>query len=133
MKKLVFAMLVITFVGTACSKDADKPNDVVGKWQWTMSVGGMTGKDTLRPPANTTVYLFLNANGSYQKTSNGQQSAEGYYSIVSVKSIFSGQMQSSIKFDNSVGDERLIGWDNGRLILTDNHTEPYAAIYTRVN
>ncbi|NCI46195.1 hypothetical protein [Sediminibacterium soli] len=134
MKNLFFAMLAITLTGVACSKKVDTPeDDVVGKWQWTMSVGGFSGHDTIRPPANTSVFLLLDSEGEYKKISNGQSSAEGEYSVVGINSVFDNEEESAIRFDNSVGSEKIIGWDSGKLILVDNHTGAYATIYTRVH
>lgn len=132
MKKYLAASTILAMLFVACTKNTDYPSDISGTWQWVRSVGGMTGRDTILPPANTTIGLVLK-DGKYERTNNGQVASQGTYTIESIVSVFSAEKQAAIRFDNAVGMEQVIGWDNGQLVLIDNHTEPYGRVYKRVN
>jgi hypothetical protein len=97
-----------------------------------MSVGGLTGSDTLRPATGTAIYLWLKSDSTYQHKTNDQVTGEGSYTVTEVTSIFTNSTQKAIRFDNNSGTEKLIQWNGNQLILLDNHVEPYGAEYTRV-
>ncbi len=134
MKNIVLFVILFALASVACSKNVAVIMDqsVVGKWKWMYSVGGFTGKDTVKPGTNTTMLIF-NPNHTYEKVVNGTTVAQGMYTIVNVKSIFTGTSAPAIRFDNADDNHTLlIEMDGAQLILSDNHVEPYGQVYERM-
>jgi hypothetical protein len=51
------------------------------KWRWIYSVGGFTGRDTIRPNNSATVTFFIAPKNTYSIEVNGLLVSNGKYSI----------------------------------------------------
>jgi len=129
---LVFLIMSIIF---SCSKEKPRSLDasLLGKWEYIQSIGGFTGKDTLRPPLNTTIILSLNSSQAYSISSNGQVTKQGTYKVINIQNFMTGSNQYGIQFDDfSSNSGLLIDFNEPILSLSDNHYEPYGHLYRRV-
>lgn len=133
MKKIGFALGIVLLAVTGCIKGVDIPSNVTGNWELVMTVGGLTGRDTVLPAPGDTLRLSFSADGKYNRTKNNQLTAQGSYSILEAVSIFSGAKQPAVHFDESSAIAQLINWNNGRLVLVDNNVDPFAYVYKRVD
>jgi hypothetical protein len=135
--KNIYSFTLFFLVATiaSCSKENILTLDksIVGKWQFLDSIGGLTGNDTIKPPANTTIILALNSDKTYNRTVNGQIIVQGTYDIINVQSIFSASPQPAIRFDNLTSNDGLIiNLHEPNLSLDENHVEPFEQFYKRV-
>ena len=124
-------LFLITFGLYCCEKENDisLQSKLTGKWEWKSSVGGLTGTLTVLPTSK--VILILNADKTFQLTSDGQLTDHGNYSIITISSIFTQKNETALDLNNA-NNGRLIEIRNDSLFLTDNHVEPYRSLYLKV-
>jgi hypothetical protein len=131
MKKLLGLLLIIAVAYASCKKNTTEfttgPVVITGTWQFVAARGGLTGGYIPIPNIYTT-YTF-NADSTYIFVP-GQ--ASGTFHIGRVKSIFDGQMHPYITFSGQTHNGGLIKIKNDTLTISDNHVEPFIAIYARI-
>ena len=100
MKKII-CLFVFVLVITSCTSDSEvkKDNfDIIGKWDWTSTSGGISGT-TITPLTVEKKYtLNLNGNYSYSLQENGVEIANGTYTLTMEKSIYSQKTERFITF-----------------------------------
>lgn len=129
LRYLLLSVFVICCV--ACHKDntVGGPDSIFGSWLFVEARGGFTGKDVVKANGKT-VFVF-NRDSSYQSLRNDTLLSKGKFHIRAEKSIYNGAMVPSLAFDNGPSG-KLFTIKNDSLYLTDNHVEPYGALYVRL-
>ena len=85
------------------------------------------------PPAGTKTTLIFSPDHKYKKNNNGQTFEQGSYDLIRVTSIFTGQQDDAIRFnDFSSQNGQIISIESDSLWITDNHVEPFANLYIKV-
>lgn len=124
-------LLFIAFSG--CKKDSSQQtNDsrLYGRWQYVLSVGGISGRDRIKLAAGVQEYLILNSNSSYQVINNGQSKKAGKFSTVNANSKLSNRSENMIIFDdNSIRKIYLVEKDT--LYMADDVVEGYSTKYIK--
>ncbi|MEO5684291.1 MAG: hypothetical protein ABIQ88_16740 [Chitinophagaceae bacterium] len=130
---LLTGIITISF---ACSKPAENGSVLVGKWQWTNSVGEFAGNDVLQPASNGMVSLMLKEDSTYAIEINNQPAEQGKYAL------FICQNKTIIRFDKTIVAGRLYlqyeqsipEADKGKLRLYDyNITDGFNHHFEKVN
>ncbi|HEY0670585.1 MAG TPA: hypothetical protein VGD22_20540 [Sphingobacteriaceae bacterium] len=137
MKRTVYPLLAFFFLFIyGCEKQTGKPdlNQLLpGEWEFIKAVGGLTGNQVILPPAGTKTTLIFSPDHKYKKNNNGQTFEQGSYDLIMVTSIFTGQPDDAIRFnDFSSQNEQLISIENDSLWITDNHVEPFGYLYIKL-
>jgi len=130
MKNYLIILLFLTFAA-ACKKKTEMPS-IVGKWEITSSINGLTGKLTNHPSGNGNIYIFTTTH--YELFLEGKKEKSGTYSIVKKQSKITNAEINAIIFDNEV-EGMPTGIElsqNGLTIFVDAYDGP-SALYTRIN
>lgn len=99
MKHLTY-ILVLVLTLFSCNNDDDanienlepKAASIIGKWQWTITEGGISGVDQVTPDRfGKSVQLNLNSDKSYSIIENGIEIYSGNYIITTDTSIYSAE------------------------------------------
>ncbi len=130
------AIVAAIWVITACTKHQVQPplpgKSFIGQWQLLRSTGGLSGNDTVLPPAGTKQVLTLNADSSFQLFVTGHENISGIYSISLVKRNVT-LVDTIIHFNQpSMSRVQIINVQEPYLTLEDDHYEPYRDLYKRV-
>jgi hypothetical protein len=110
---ITFCLYALTLL--ACKKDNANRSDIYGKWQWENSIGGFTGRDTIKPFSNSLVFLTFKHDMTYTTMLNGQVIFQGTFQILTVNS------QRIIRLNNFVPAAGLMFENNGAMIQIDNN------------
>lgn len=85
MKRLLWAILpgLAVFLGCHKNNSSSSQSDFYGQWKWvrTTSFFGPNAYDTIVPPVNTPIILFLNSDNSYSSTVSGVGQPGGTFRI----------------------------------------------------
>ncbi|GAB3922769.1 hypothetical protein GCM10028827_08270 [Mucilaginibacter myungsuensis] len=100
-----------------------------GKWLFIHSVGGISGKDTVKPTGKW-LYIFQK-DSIFHRTNNDTLKFSGTYQVRSEQSIFTGQPAPVLRFNYNQQGGLIINLIGDTLILSDNHTEAYSSLYIR--
>lgn len=132
--KRYYALLLFTILLGNCKKESSITinQKLVGQWKFVSTKGGFTGNQVILPAAGTTTILVLNSNKTYQMKVNGLIQEDGSYDVSQIQSIYTGKNDNGIKFDN-LSDWKLVSVQNDTLSIADNHVEPFATAYNKVN
>ncbi|WP_310595055.1 hypothetical protein [Flavobacterium sp.] len=123
-------LLLIVLILTSCNNDSEiaKSNNLVGKWKWIESSGGINGR--IENPTTTGKSILLEFTDSTIKTyENGLLKAEEKFQIQSQNSIFGGQREMIITGSNEFRQSYKIESDN--LYLNDECTDCFQSKYIK--
>ena len=123
-------ILLIVLILTSCNNDSEiaKSNNLVGKWKWIESSGGINGR--IENPTTTGKSILLEFTDSTIKTyENGFLKAEEKFQIQSQNSIFGGQREMIITGSNEFRQSYKIESDN--LYLNDECTDCFQSKYIK--
>ncbi|WP_205410281.1 hypothetical protein [Aquimarina longa] len=104
-------MLTIIFTLVSCTKEDSLPSnsDILGKWNWTSTKGGV-GNNIDKTPTSTekTVVLILNKNNTYSILENSSEISNGAYEVKTKKSIHKKDMERFILYSKNVQVSNVI-------------------------
>ncbi len=99
MKKLIY-LFVLTLGMISCSSDDETQmsnTDLVGKWNWTGTSGGLIYFEETPETTGKVVHLTLTDNYNFSITNNGNEISNGTYELTLKKAIYSGEIERCIK------------------------------------
>ncbi len=123
-------LVLIVLILTSCNNDSEiaKSNNLVGKWKWIESSGGINGR--IENPTTTGKSILIEFTDSTIKTyENGLLKAEEKFQIQSQNSIFGGQKEMIISGSNEFKQSYKIESDN--LYLNDECYDCFQSKYTK--
>lgn len=130
MKKTLIVLagsIIFIFVVSSCKKT--KTNlDLTGKWQWSYSIGGISG-GKIQPEGNRKVVVTFNEDSTYSVMDDGTIAFDGTYHITADTTF--GKV---IHFNPGYGgpNGELYTIKNNQLILTDYMiSDSYTSYYER--
>jgi len=129
MKKILFIIcLVIIIVG--CKKSQNPtPQDIVGKWELTLEVGGIAGITNHYQPGNGNI-LQLNADNTYQTFTQGSLVYHGVYQIIKSSITIGANKFDGIYYDHNTTGE-VIQLQGDTLTIGMDYDDGIAASYIR--
>lgn len=140
MKVYFLVILAFTTVGFyACEQQKSEPNmeqRLIGNWELKFSRGGFTGETKPAEDGKRSVLAFKSKD-TYQQLENGNLVKEGNYVLSTTKSIYSGQLETAISF-NEVDTlakairKYVVSLRKDSLFLSDNYYDGYSTLYLRV-
>ncbi|ETZ20645.1 hypothetical protein N824_04655 [Pedobacter sp. V48] len=138
----VYFLAIITFITVgfyACEKQKSDPNieqKLIGKWDLKLSSGGFAGQTKPVEDGKSSVLVFKSKD-TYQRIENGKLVKEGKYVLSKAKSIYSGQLETAISFNevDTISKEQrkyILGLRSDSLLISDNYYDGYSMLYLRV-
>lgn len=140
MKLYFLVILAFTTVGfNSCEKQKSEPNieqRLIGNWELKFSRGGFAGETKPAENGKRSVLAFKSKD-TYQQLENGNLLKEGKYELSTIKSIYSGQLETAISFnevDTLAKEIRkyVVSLRKDSLFLSDNYYDGYSTLYLRV-
>lgn len=133
MKKLntlfCFLAIIILF---SCKKDDSTQSLIIGNWELSRQITGVTGQNNVIPAGNGTIIKFTKSN--YQKFENNQLKSSGTYQIVKEVSLRTNQTGDRIIYDNDKNSLRIfISVSDTQLDLFIDAYDAGGASYRKVN
>ena len=128
-----FFLLAITciLVLTSCSDETIPPRDLVGKWNWISSSGGIAG--AIYTPENTgeTIILEFTSDSLYKQYRNDSLIINCEFSIIQAESIYDHEITDMIDCDGYL--RRSFSFTaSGDLILADEAYDGFTSQYKRI-
>ncbi len=128
-----FFLLTITciLVLTSCSDETIPPRDLIGKWNWINSSGGIAG--AIYTPENTgdTIVLEFTRDSVYKLFRNDSLVTNCEFSIVKAESIYNHEITDMIDCDGYM--RRSFSFTaSGDLILADEFYDGFTSEYERM-
>lgn len=131
MKKLIY-LFILTLGITSCSSDDETTidnSDLIGKWNWTMTEGGINGNINETPSTTGKAYkLNLNANYTYLLLENETEISSGTYELSMKESIYSQDTERFITYSDSFQQPQNLvisgivrTYEIKNLIISDNN------------
>ncbi len=122
MKKIIY-ILMVTLGVMSCNAGDDRrmtSSDLIGKWNWTSTDGGING-DIHETPTTTkkTIYLTLKADYTFLITEKGNETSSGNYILTMKESIYSGQMERYITLETT--DQQAVGFVKNGIVNIDKN------------
>lgn len=130
MKKfLLFVLLISLFY--ACADDTSVPNDLVGKWNWISSSGGIAGTTYTPGSTGETIVLEFTSDSVYKQYRNDLLIVNCEFSIIQAESIYNHKITDMIDCDGSL--RRSFSFTaSGDLILADEAYDGFTSQYERI-
>ena len=141
MKKLI-CILTLTLGIISCDSDDDSRidnSDLVGKWNWTITAGGLIYFEETPDTTGKTIHLTLTDNYDFSITENGNEISNGTYELTLKKSIYSGEMERFIKLLTI--DQQYVGFvkngivnvhQNENLEISDNNYDGIGSGFIKI-
>lgn len=108
MKRIFYYLLLLTITGTVfgCKKDKIPVSDsIVGTWELSMDVNGMTGHVTHHKPGNDTLAIFT-ADGKFSFYNRSTLARSGSYTVKQDTFSLDHTLKNRIVFDGDYADSR---------------------------
>lgn len=127
MKKfLLFVLLISLFY--ACADDTSVPNDLVGKWNWISSSGGIAGTTYTPGSTGETIVLEFTSDSVYKQYRNDLLIVNCEFSIIQAESIYDHEITNMIECDGYL--RRSFSFNaQGNLILADEAFDGFISQY----
>ena len=141
MKKLIY-LFVLTLVITSCNSEDEiqiNNSDLVGKWNWTGTSGGLIYFEETPETTGKTINLTLTEKYGFSITKNENEISNGTYELTMQKSIYSGKMERFIKLLTI--DQKYIGFvkngiinvhQNKNLEISDNNYDGIGSGFIKI-
>ncbi|WP_207492214.1 hypothetical protein [Aridibaculum aurantiacum] len=134
--KKSLAIVVFTAITAfySCTKKAETRNELVGKWKWVKTEGGIAGH-ILETPETTgrNVQLQFHHSRHYELHTNGSLSAEGSYTLETKKCIHDHADKTFIRFSGSTPAPMMVEKTIAdTLVLSDEAFDGMKSSYVRV-
>ncbi|MDJ1469107.1 hypothetical protein [Xanthocytophaga flava] len=134
MKHLLFVAILLAF--TQCNTNSVSPTekysstDLVGRWVWVQSSGGIAGTTNTPASTNETIEVEFTTDAHQRIYKNGQLISDLTYQIIQDTSMYTGKIASQIDYGH--GSFRTsYDFDKGDLILAQECFDCFVSRYTR--
>jgi hypothetical protein len=134
--KHLLTLAIITIIGlfAACATKAKAPGiavtPLIGNWQWVQSSGGFAGKVENATESTVVKLLIFDKDGNVSQVENEKETLKDTYTIVRVKSIFTGNETDAVKYANSTKIQSFL-IRNDSLFLSEECHDCYNHVYVR--
>ena len=138
MKKLIL-IFVLTLGIISCNSDDEAQDealdevqfvftDLIGKWDWISSSGGIAGI-THTPESTGDVRKLEISSNTFKIFTNGSLSFESNYTIELRESQTSGEQRELIVIENGIN--QLFDRDDNKLLLFDQCSDCFVSVYVK--
>jgi len=140
MKKLIYFFILGLGIITCNSNDeiVISNSDLIGKWNWTVTAGGLIYFQETPETTGKTIHLNLMDNYNFSITENGNELSSGTYELSFKKSIYSGVIERFIQFPEN---EQYTGivmrgiiktYETNKLNISDNNYDGIGSEFIRI-
>lgn len=130
-KYFIFTLCLIGSLFIACRKDTPMPNALIGEWELSASVDGMTGKTSKSSSGKGNVLKIFKE--SYERYEHWELVESGSYSIVQENSILYNKRLNRIIFNEEFDSPRtFITIDNNQLTVWLDAYDAPSVIYKKL-
>lgn len=128
--KHYFLLLCIATSLLSCSEDDENSNknNLIGKWNWTSSIGGIDGRTDTPTSTGNQITLEISEN-SIKKVINNDVAFDTEYSIEIRQSILFGEKRNMIIYESDFN--QTIEINQNQLVLTDECYDCFRNEYIR--
>jgi len=132
MKNLKTVLITIfSIVFLSCKKDSVTTPRIIGKWELTAEINGLTGIRNSYEPGKGNVTKFTGNN--YEVTRSGKTISKGTYSIISYQSFITRKEEKQILYDGKTNETKnYITVDNSTLTIAVDAYDGPSTIFTRM-
>lgn len=130
MKILNATVTLFLLTNFKCVKDGVEPQ-IVGKWRWVQSVGGIAGL-TLKPSATDTRQMNFGADSKFELLMNNKVVSFATYKLTNGKSITSQESVPLIEFENDGFMKMSYQLKTDSLFLFDEVYDGFGSTYVRI-
>jgi hypothetical protein len=132
MRKLVRFSTFILLVFASCTDDIPAPNELIGKWNWVSSTGGIAGSTYTPETTGETIILEFTTDSVYKQFRNDSLIVDCKFSIIQSESIYDHEITDMIECDGYL--RRSFSFTtSGDLILADEAYDGFTSQYERID
>lgn len=140
-KFLAFISCLAVIICFGCSAPSEKSrstfkndieklqSEIIGKWQWNETTGGLAGKKLNPSTAGYTKEIHFYKNNTYEIYKNNMLEVKGSYKIINKKAI-TGRTEYIIQYSKGLDD--IVKITDGRMNLTENVYDGFSESYLRI-
>ena len=129
MKNIIFTFILITLIGCTKEGDINLSSQLVGKWKWIESSGGIDGRT--ETPASTGNVITIEFTLATMKTFvNGKLESEVRYEIQSGSSIRTKEKTDLIVYEN--GTTHSVVLEGNSLVLFEECYDCFQHNYLKI-
>ena len=129
MKAICYALCALLLFNTSCSKDTDPNADIMGKWNWVSSDGGLIGAHYTPASTGRNVVLQFTRGNNFYTYTNGTLTTQGTFTVRMIED--SGRQRRYIEFSSGMGSEIIALVTPTTLQLGENANDGFAHLYKR--
>lgn len=116
----------------SCKKETVYPIDIIGKWDWIRSSGGIGGSTYTPEITGEKIVLEFTSDSVFRKYINDTLKIESKFSIIDSETIFSIEKTKVIKYGN-ISIRQSFSFESPQLLtLHDEIYDGYANEYRRI-
>ncbi|WP_297101138.1 hypothetical protein [uncultured Draconibacterium sp.] len=131
MKRFFLLAITCILVLTSCSDEIIPPKDLVGKWNWISSTGGIAGTTYTPEITGDTIILEFTSDSVYKLFRNDSLVINCEFSIIQAESIYDHEITDMIECDGYM--RRSFSFTaSGDLILADEFYDGFTSQYERM-
>ncbi|WP_321371070.1 hypothetical protein [uncultured Draconibacterium sp.] len=131
MKWIFLKTIVFLFVLTSCSDETIPPNELIGRWNWISSSGGIAGSTYTPEITGETIILQFTSDSVYKQYRNDTLLIDCQFSIIQAESIYDHEITNMIECDGYL--RRSFSFNaQGNLILADEAFDGFISQYERI-
>jgi len=123
--------LIIPFV-SSCEEDTDRPNDIIGRWDWISSTGGIASVTYTPESTGDKVELEFTLDSIYREYRNDTLIYECKFGIVQLESSYDNEILKKVIFEIPIFQQFYELESPDKLVLIDNGSDGFVRTYLRI-
>lgn len=128
MIRLLFILLIISFLYTSCEEEPKYPETIIGTWRWTKSFGGIAGVTYTPASTGDQREIIFTSDSVYRYYYNDTLKAECKYGIIQTAD------EKIINYECSQPKRQYYSFEsNNILMLDDGCCDQFVHWYERKN
>ena len=124
-------MIFFAIVFLSCKKDSVATDPLVGEWELTAEINGLTGIRTSYETGKGNVTKFTKT--TYERTRDGKSIHSGTYSITTYQSLLTKKKETQIVYDGKANETKnYFTIDTNTLTISVDAYDGPSTIYTKI-
>ncbi|MFW0717905.1 hypothetical protein [Pedobacter sp. N23S346] len=124
-------IIIFSIVFLSCKKNTVTTHPIIGEWELTAEINGLTGIRTNYEPGKGNVSKFTET--TYAMTRDGKTIRKGAYAIITYQALITRKEENQLVYDGKANETKIyFTVDNNTLTISVDAYDGPSTIFTRI-